>query len=556
MNKLFTVALGMLMALLVLLPTPAHAQGQIDEAQALVQLSQDGKARVSLTLTGIGDGEVEQRIERRAPFGDLREFEYKISDVKVTSGDAEVEHDVDESKDAVTVSFDGTKAGEAGATISYVVEGAVHTPSGQAANRMFSWPVVQGINRGISKVTGSVELLNSPPDFECRAGHVSSLRTCALWTIEHYEIGTPKFEDGQLNPGDVLIISASQPAAAVADTATIHTRWTLDRAFSLNLGTALASLAVLALGALGLWFWHRRTGRDVASTLEPTVIGEFHPIAEGVSEFRVLSDIRPGQVGTVADERVDPVDVTATVLDLAVRGHLHIEQLEVPGGIDWVFSRGEQPIDDLHAYERRLLDALAPDAGEPVLVSEIQNAVGPIVDDLQNDLYDDVVAQGWFDRRPDAARTDSRTIGAGLLVLGLIATGLLAWLTTWGLVGAAIVAVGVASLFVAGEMPRRSEQGSAMLAGLHGFSAILAQQRTDIFPEGRQLEQISRVLPYAVVLGGKDRWVKAMVAADNDDTPDPEALYWFRAPADWHLQQLPQSMDALIASIQGHLFGR
>ena len=71
-----------------------------------------------------------------------------------------------------------------------------------------------------------------------------------------------------------------------------------------------------------------------------------------------------------------------------------------------------------------------------------------------------------------------------------------------------------------------------------------------------RLREISKFLPYAVVLGGKERWVNAMVDADRDTTPDPDAISWFHAPEDWHLQQLPQSLDALIASIQGHLFGR
>ena len=41
----------------------------------------------------------------------------------------------------------------------------------------------------------------------------------------------------------------------------------------------------------------------------------------------MVGDIRPGHVGTVADERVDPIDVTATLVDLAVRGHLLITEL-------------------------------------------------------------------------------------------------------------------------------------------------------------------------------------------------------------------------------------
>ena len=42
-----------------------------------------------------------------------------------------------------------------------------------------------------------------------------------------------------------------------------------------------------------------------------TRAGEFVPTGAGETEFRVVDEVRPGHVGTVADERVDPVDVTA-----------------------------------------------------------------------------------------------------------------------------------------------------------------------------------------------------------------------------------------------------
>src|SRR6185369_12467686 len=93
---------------------------------------------------------------------------------------------------------------------------------------------------------------------------------------------------------------------------------------------------------LALWLAHRRLGSDAGVGLAPTPVAEFHPIGPGQSEFRVLDGIRPGEVGTLVDERVDPIDITATLLDLAVRGHLLITEL--PGAdphapTEWTFSR-------------------------------------------------------------------------------------------------------------------------------------------------------------------------------------------------------------------------
>ena len=56
----------------------------------------------------------------------------------------------------------------------------------------------------------------------------------------------------------------------------------------------------------------------------------------------MLGDVRPGEIGTLVDERVDPIDVTATLLDLAVRGHLLITELPRESAYartEWELSR-------------------------------------------------------------------------------------------------------------------------------------------------------------------------------------------------------------------------
>ncbi len=37
---------------------------------------------------------------------------------------------------------------------------------------------------------------------------------------------------------------------------------------------------------------------------------------------------------------------------------------------------------------------------------------------------------------------------------------------------------------------------------------------------------------------------------------DPEDLSWYHAPADWHLADLPASLDAFATTVRGRLFAR
>jgi len=49
------------------------------------------------------------------------------------------------------------------------------------------------------------------------------------------------------------------------------------------------------------------------------------------------------------------------------------------------------------------------------------------------------------------------------------------------------------------------------------------------------------------VLGGWERWLQVLVENDDDvGVPDPTDLSWYHAPDDWHLQQLPASLDAFV----------
>ena len=142
----------------------------------------------------------------------------------------------------------------------------------------------------------------------------------------------------------------------------IDYRWTLGRAFSAEPLPLALALGLLALGGVALYGIHRRAGVDRNPDGQISKAGEFVPTGAGQSEFRVVGDVRPGHVGTVADERVDPIDVTATLVDLAVRGHLVI--IELPresefARTDWEIKRVRDRADGLRPFEQQLLDGIA-----------------------------------------------------------------------------------------------------------------------------------------------------------------------------------------------------
>jgi hypothetical protein len=140
----------------------------------------------------------------------------------------------------------------------------------------------------------------------------------------------------------------------------LEERWSMTRAFSVTpraLGMAGGALVVvlLVLGWLfGIVGRDRRPGESSAS------------LGGAVTEYVPPEGIRPAQAGLLMDEVVNPVAIPATVVDLAVRGYLRIE--EDPANDDWAEKPDWRLVklktadNDLLEYERVLLGS-CPIAG-------------------------------------------------------------------------------------------------------------------------------------------------------------------------------------------------
>ena len=521
-------------------------------------ISPDGTLEVVATISFAGEApdSLEQRFATTRDTTDARQYRFEVVDVVATAGGADLGAQVSVGESATTVVI--PTAGVTGPVeLSYVVRGA----STRAADgdTIVSWPLLQGLSLPVTIFDATVTVPTMINQIDCAAGAPEAPKACTYYGGGTHDNPQPFFHDEGRAAGEVVIAAMRFPAGTVAVNEDIVELWTFERAFSAEPLPLAVALGVLALGGLALWVLHRRIGRDVGGAAAPTRVAEFHPVADGSSEFRVLEGVRPGQVGTVMDEHVDPIDVTATLLDLAVRGHLLIEELEpqsTHAATEWAFARRDAGGDGLADYERTLLDAVAPVQGDPVKVSNLAGSVGAVIGQVQSQLYDEVVRRGWFAQRPDATRGVWGRVGWIALVVAVLATVLLAATTHFGLTGLALVLLALGLVFVAQEMPARTSAGASLLSGLQVLRGILQTQPTDQLPKGREYQQLSLILPYAVVLGGQDRWLQALVEADGDAEADSIDLDWYHAPSDWHLSDLPDSLRNFITTVQGTLFSR
>ncbi len=522
-------------------------------------LGSDG--RLSITETLIFDtapDEVVQRIATKQRIDDSSHFTYEVGEVVATVDGADALTEVSTDGDYVVVRVDTSAAAGKNVVINYNVLGATRSEeSSSGALTVLTWRVLQGLSVEVAEVSGSFRVPAMTEVVDCTAGPPGTPDKCDLYASGTNESPMPTFQTGTRGVGEQVTMVVGVAADAVLPTATVVTEWSLDRAFALSPLTAAIALGTLLLGAALIWQLHRRAGRDDAADGAAVPVGTFKPVGVGESIFETREGLRPGLVGTVADERVDPVDVTATLLGLAVRGYILITELPRAehGLLDWSLTRTDQPMDELYDYERTLLEAIAPVGGETT-VSQLPVTLAPVIETVQSSLYDEVVQRGWFDVRPDDTRNQWRTralVGTGIAVS--LAVGLVA-LTNLGLLALVLLLLAGVLVWVADRMPRRTAKGTHLVEGLGALSSLLAHHPTNEMPQGREIPEISRVLPWAVVLGNKERWLEALVRADADDAPDPRSIDWYHAPDTWHLQDLPASLTQFINTVQGLLFAR
>ncbi|MGH2541037.1 MAG: DUF2207 domain-containing protein, partial [Actinomycetota bacterium] len=319
-----------------------------------------------------------------------------------------------------------------------------------------------------------------------------------------------------------------------------------------------AALAVTAIGAVAALVWRRgRDRRFRGSQVDqimgnPTGVEQAVPLGEADAsapvEFAPPEDMRPGQMGTLIDEQANVLDVSATLVDLAVRGYLLIQEIPKEGWFgrpDWRLIRLEKPDDDLLTYERRLLNGIFRDGSE-VTIAELKNTFVERLKGVQESLYADAVKRGWFSERPDKVRTRWYGIGVLALVVAVGAAFALAALTHWGLLGIPLVLGAVVLLANAKRMPARTAKGTALLRRVRGFRTVIETAETHMSRWAEKELVFTRFLPFAVVFGVTDKWAKAFEALGIE--PDTS---WYVSPYPFVYARFADSMEGFAVTTGG-----
>jgi uncharacterized membrane protein YgcG len=229
----------------------------------------------------------------------------------------------------------------------------------------------------------------------------------------------------------------------------------------------------------------------------------------------------PAEAGTLVDEQAAMRDITATIVDLAVRGYIVIEEKEKPQMLgllhnkDYVFHMKKTLPEwaALKPHEVILLGGIFSNGFlSEVALSSLQNQFYKTLPGIRNGIFDALMQRGYFQHRPDYVR--------GGFVSGGFVTAIL--LTFMGnslsqKMGVALPPFFIASIVSGGIiagfgwfMPARTADGVKALAGVLGFEDFLTHVEADHMDRVSQTpETFEKFLPYAMALGVEKKWVGA-----------------------------------------------
>jgi len=268
------------------------------------------------------------------------------------------------------------------------------------------------------------------------------------------------------------------------------------------LGVPLATFAVM------FYLWWTK-GRDP----------RLRPIA---AQYEPPDQLTPGEAGALVDNSADMRDITASIVDLAVRGYIVIEEhqrdqmLGLMHSKDYNFMVKKERAEwsKLKPHEQALLEGLfvTGTAGESVSMSSLENHFYTNLPGIRSNIFDSLVAQGYYTRRPDMVR--STYIAVGVMAGLLMVFGGVKIASNLGMAPLTFIAAGILTgAIVCGLgwfMPAHTEQGTRALEGVLGFEDFLVHVEAERFNQMIKTPQMfERFLPFAMALGVEKNWSKA-----------------------------------------------
>jgi uncharacterized membrane protein len=233
--------------------------------------------------------------------------------------------------------------------------------------------------------------------------------------------------------------------------------------------------------------------------------------------------LTPAEVGTLIDDSTDPRDITSTIVDLAVRGYVKIEEkvdtFLVFKKKDYVLhlpKPREQWGNELSPHERVMLENIFAGGSETPL-SSLKNRFYTAIPVIREDIMSALKRKGMYMLDPGSANGYSI---AAAVAIGVVVAAL--WYLGWKnlfnsvplLIGSGLISAMIWWLF-ARQMTAKTVLGTRTLVAVLGFQEFMNRVDADRIKR-LPPDTFEKYLPYAMALGVEQHWAQAFAGIVKD----------------------------------------
>lgn len=487
MGKLVKYCFSLFFFLFLISLSPILAQERIMGFDAKMDIRANGTVSVVETIRYDFGTEEKHGIYRSIPYVKVneegKEYEMKIEEIQVND-EKGVRHNATYSYEGNDIRLkigdkDRTLTGEHTYVIIYTLSGALTYFSDH--DELY-WNVTgNGWDVPIEQASAHVYLPKQIKQGKltavCYTGsYGSSTKNCSV------EVG-----------GDQVFVRTTEPLAA-------HEGLTMAVSFPQHLvnvlepqervpffTTVLGKVVIVFLAIISL-FWYLflpiflvyrwfKSGRDPKPTIHE-VSTWFDPPKD--TSGRLLT---PAETGVLHDESADLRDIQATVIDLARRGYMKIEERKKN---DFYLVSKKKADAKLQEFEKTLFLGIFKGKDEVRLKDK---KLAETVDATKKELYDLSVENGFFPSNPSTIKTLYTVLG----VVGLFTANIFLL---------------IVSLVFGRAMVKRTPDGSDALQVVKSLKNFLSSQERQLAFQAEKQMMFEKLLPYAIVFGVEKIWVE------------------------------------------------
>jgi hypothetical protein len=274
-------------------------------------------------------------------------------------------------------------------------------------------------------------------------------------------------------------------------------------------GNPVVFLPLVTFAGMFVLWWYKGRDPDAGMSIAPM----YEP-PQGIS---------PAEAGTLLDDSIHPRDITSTMVDLAVRGYIKIEETTEKVLLfthkDYIFhllKPREQWGADLAPHERVMLENVFA-GGEETRLASLKNRFYTAVPAIRQDIMSALKKKGVYLLDPDSANGYSVVAGIGILIPFAIFQ-YMGWANFFNsiplLILCAAISIVIWWLF-ARVMTAKTVKGARTRIAVLGFQEFMNRVDADRLKR-MPPTTFEKYLPYAMALGVEHHWAQAFAGIVKD----------------------------------------